>query len=151
MPRLREKSSSKTRRLTTGIQWRPLPSLPSARSARCRLRILLVRPMRYSHMQTACSNSTRIRRPPLIPRSPCSTSEKRGRNHKHALDLIFSLSLASSCLAYTERAGMLSSVRRKRLESNMSEGDGDPQYQNHLRVLLMDVITRFTEMGRAVP
>ena len=83
-----------------------------------------------------------------MPRSPCSTSEKRGRNHKHALDLIFSLSLASSCLAYTERAGMLSSARRKRLESNMTEGDGDPQYQNHLRVLLMDVIARSTEMDR---
>jgi hypothetical protein len=69
--------------------------------------------------------------------------------HKYALDLIFSLSLASSCLACTERGGDALDYAKEAVGVQHGRtDDGDPQFKNHLRVLLMDVIARFTEMGR---
>ena len=68
--------------------------------------------------------------------------------HKYALDLIFSLSLASSCLACTERCEDALEYAKQAVEvQHERKSDGDQQYDNHLRKLLMDVIFRFTEMG----
>jgi tetratricopeptide (TPR) repeat protein len=68
--------------------------------------------------------------------------------HKYALDLIFSLSLASSCLACTERSVDALEYAKQAVEvQHERKSDGDPQYTNHLRKLLMDVIFRSTEMG----
>ena len=74
---------------------------------------------------------------------------RENSTHQYALDLIFSLSLASSCLACTERAGDALEYAKEAV--GMQHGrkdDGDPQFKNHLRLLLIDVIARFTEMGR---
>ncbi|KAF8273993.1 hypothetical protein EI94DRAFT_977800 [Lactarius quietus] len=57
-----------------------LPSRPSAPSARCCPWIMLAWQMRYTFTQTACSNSIRIGRRPLMPKSPSITSKTRGRN-----------------------------------------------------------------------
>jgi hypothetical protein len=68
---------------------------------------------------------------------------------KYALDLIFSLSLASSCLACTERAEDALEYAKQAVEvQHEREGAGTTQYDNHLRKLLMDVVYRATEMGR---
>jgi tetratricopeptide (TPR) repeat protein len=68
--------------------------------------------------------------------------------HKYALDLIFSLSLASSCLACTERSADALEYAKQAVEvQHERKSDGDPKYGNHLRKLLMDVIFRSTEMG----
>ncbi|KAI9452571.1 hypothetical protein BJY52DRAFT_907300 [Lactarius psammicola] len=68
--------------------------------------------------------------------------------HKYALDLIFSLSLASSCLACTERSVDALEYAKQAVEVQRErKDDGDPQYDNHLRKLLMDVVFRSTEMG----
>ncbi len=68
--------------------------------------------------------------------------------HKYALDLIFSLSLASSCLACTERSVDALEYAKQAVEvQHERKGDGDAQYDNHLRKLLMDVVFRSTEMG----
>jgi tetratricopeptide (TPR) repeat protein len=68
--------------------------------------------------------------------------------HKYALDLIFSLSLASSCFACTERSVDALNYAKQAVETQRERmSDGDPQYGNHLRKLLMDVVYRCTEMG----
>ena len=67
---------------------------------------------------------------------------------KYALDLIFSLSLASSCLACTERSVDARMYAKQAVEvQHERKGDEDQQYRNHLRKLLMDVICRYTEIG----
>jgi len=69
--------------------------------------------------------------------------------HKYALDLIFSLSLASSCLACTERSGDALEYAKQAVEvQHERRDDGDPQYNRHLRNLLMEVVFRYTEMDR---
>ena len=73
---------------------------------------------------------------------------REGCPQKYALDLIFSLSLASSCLACTERCVAALEYAKEAVEvQHERNGDGDQQYGNHLRELLMDVIFRSTEMG----
>ncbi|KAH8990163.1 hypothetical protein EDB86DRAFT_2831257 [Lactarius hatsudake] len=68
---------------------------------------------------------------------------------KYALDLIFSLSLASSCLACTERSEDALEYAKHAVEvQHERSNDEDAQYSNHLRKLLMDVVFRSTEMGR---
>ena len=74
---------------------------------------------------------------------------REGSPHKYALDLIFSLSLASSCLACTERGeDALEYAKQAVGVQHERNDDGDPQFKMHLRVLLMDVIARSTEMDR---
>jgi hypothetical protein len=67
----------------------------------------------------------------------------------YSLDLIFSLSLASSCLARTERASDALNYAKDAVEEQRDREVGaDVQYDAHLRQLLRDVVLRFTEMGR---
>ncbi|KAH9065653.1 hypothetical protein EDB87DRAFT_870053 [Lactarius vividus] len=67
--------------------------------------------------------------------------------HKYALDLIFSLSLASSCLACTERGMHALEYAKQAVEVQHERGDdGGTHYSIHLRKLLMDVVFRSTEM-----
>jgi hypothetical protein len=67
----------------------------------------------------------------------------------YSLDLIFSLSLASSCLAGTERASDALKYARDAVEEQRDREDAeDAQYDTHLRQLLRDVVLRLTEMGR---
>ena len=67
----------------------------------------------------------------------------------YALDLIFSLSLASACLACTERDDAAFEYAKQAVEVQHGRGcAGEPQYDAHLRKLLMDVVFRATEMGR---
>jgi hypothetical protein len=67
----------------------------------------------------------------------------------YSLDLIFSLSLASSCLAGTERVSDALKYARDAVEEQRDREDGsDVQYDTHLRQLLRDVVLRLTEMGR---
>lgn len=67
----------------------------------------------------------------------------------YSLDLIFSLSLASFCLASTERASDALKYARDAVEEQRDREDGgDAQYDVHLRQLLRDVVLRLTEMGR---
>ena len=67
----------------------------------------------------------------------------------YSLDLIYSLSLASSSLARTERASDALKYARDAVEEQRDREDGaDVQYDTHLRQLLRDVVLRFTEMGR---
>ncbi|KAH9044369.1 hypothetical protein EDB85DRAFT_1908934 [Lactarius pseudohatsudake] len=69
--------------------------------------------------------------------------------HKYALDLIFSLSLASSCLACTERGrDALEYAKQAVAVQHERKDDGDAQYSNHLRKLLMDVVFRSREMDK---
>ena len=68
---------------------------------------------------------------------------------KYALDLIFSLTLASSCLACTERADdALEYAKQAVAVQYERKVNGDPQYDIHLAKLLMDVVFRYNEMGR---
>jgi hypothetical protein len=67
----------------------------------------------------------------------------------YSLDLIFSLSLASFCLARTERASDALKYAKDAVEEQREREDAaDAQYDAHLRQLLRDVVLRFTEMGR---
>ncbi|KAH9035064.1 hypothetical protein EDB84DRAFT_1485940 [Lactarius hengduanensis] len=69
--------------------------------------------------------------------------------HKYALDLIFSLSLASSCLACTERGrDALEYAKQAVAVQHERKDDGDAQYSIHLRKLLMDVVFRSTEIDK---
>ena len=69
--------------------------------------------------------------------------------HKYALDLIFSLSLASSCLACTERSEEALEYAKQAVDVQYKRrGAGEVQYDDHLRKLLMDVVFRATEMGK---
>jgi tetratricopeptide (TPR) repeat protein len=68
---------------------------------------------------------------------------------KYALDLIYSLSLASSCLAYTERGEDAFEFAKQAVEVQRGrKGLEDKQYDAHLRRLLMDVVTRSMEMDK---
>ncbi|KAH9081556.1 hypothetical protein EDB83DRAFT_2309959 [Lactarius deliciosus] len=68
---------------------------------------------------------------------------------KYALDLIFSLSLASSCLACTERSEDALAYAKHAVEvQHERKDDGDAQYSIHLRKLLMDVVFRSMEMDK---
>lgn len=72
-----------------------------------------------------------------------------GEDPKYALDLIFSLSLASSCLAYTERDEDAFEYAKQAVEvQHGRKGLEDKQYDAHLRRLLMDVVTRSMEMDK---
>ncbi|KAH9012360.1 hypothetical protein EDB85DRAFT_1029406 [Lactarius pseudohatsudake] len=67
----------------------------------------------------------------------------------YSLDLIFSLSLASSCLSSTERASDALKYAKDAVEEQRErEEAADVQYSAHLCQLLRDVVLRFTEMGR---
>jgi tetratricopeptide (TPR) repeat protein len=66
---------------------------------------------------------------------------------KHSLDLIFSLSLASSCLASVARADDALEYA-KRAVAIQRERVGAVGYDAQLRKLLTDVVLRFTEAGR---
>ena len=75
--------------------------------------------------------------------------QEAAKDPKYALDLIFSLSLASACLACTERDGAALEYAKQAVEVQRGRRDvGDPQYDAHLRKLLMDVVFRATEMDR---
>ena len=68
---------------------------------------------------------------------------------KYAFDLVVSLSLASSCLACTERAGDALEYAKQAVEvQHERQGTADGQHGIHLRKLLMDVIFRSTEMDK---
>jgi tetratricopeptide (TPR) repeat protein len=72
------------------------------------------------------------------------------KDQKYAPDLIFSLSLASSCLACTERAGDAFEYAKQAVEVQHGRKNAeDPLYGPHLRQLLMDVIYRATENDKA--
>ncbi|KAH9964229.1 hypothetical protein BC827DRAFT_1189776 [Russula dissimulans] len=75
--------------------------------------------------------------------------EAASEDPKYALDLIFSLSLASSCLACTERADYAFEYAKQAVEvhhGRKAAGVADEQYTAHLRKLLVDVFFRATEM-----
>jgi len=75
--------------------------------------------------------------------------EAASKDPKYALDLIFSLSLASACLACTEGDAAAFGYAKQAVEIQRGRrGVGDPQYDGHLRKLLMDVVFRATEMDR---
>ena len=66
----------------------------------------------------------------------------------YSLDLIFSLSLASSCLARTERASDALNYAKDAVEEQRDREDGVDVQHVHLRQLMRDVVLRLTEMGR---
>jgi len=75
--------------------------------------------------------------------------EASDKDPKYALDLIFSLSLASACLACTERDDYALEYAKRAVEVQRGRiGVGDKQYDAHLRKLLMDVVFRATEMNK---
>jgi tetratricopeptide (TPR) repeat protein len=75
--------------------------------------------------------------------------EASAEDPKYALDLIFSLSLASSCLAYTERDEDAFAYAKQAVEvQHERKGLEDKQYDARLRRLLMDVIIRSMEMDK---
>jgi tetratricopeptide (TPR) repeat protein len=75
--------------------------------------------------------------------------EASAEDPKYALDLIFSLSLASSCLAYTERDEDAFEYAKQAVEVQRGrKGLEDKQYDAHLRRLLMDVVNRAMEMDK---
>ena len=71
------------------------------------------------------------------------------KDPKYALDLIFSLSVASACLACTERDDAALEYAKQAIEFQRGRrGVGDPQYDAQLRKLLMDVVFRAVEMDK---
>ena len=75
--------------------------------------------------------------------------EASAEDPKYALDLIFSLSLASSCLAYTERDEDAFEYAKQAIDvQHGRKGLEDKQYDAHLRRLLMDVVTRSMEINK---
>jgi tetratricopeptide (TPR) repeat protein len=75
--------------------------------------------------------------------------EASAEDQKYALDLIFSLSLASSCLAYTERnEDALEYAKQAVKVQHERKGIEDKQYDAHLRRLLMEVVIRSMEMNK---
>jgi tetratricopeptide (TPR) repeat protein len=75
--------------------------------------------------------------------------EASAEDQKYALDLIFSLSLASSCLAYTERnEDALEYAKQAVAVQHGRKGVEDKQFDAHLRRLLMDVVIRSMEMNK---
>ncbi|KAI9444710.1 hypothetical protein H4582DRAFT_2179394 [Lactarius indigo] len=76
-------------------------------------------------------------------------SQREESAEKYALDLICSLSLASSCLACTEQSEDALEYAKQAVEvQHGRSNDGDEHYSNHLRQLLMDVVFRSMEMDR---
>ena len=68
---------------------------------------------------------------------------------KYTVDLIFSLSLASSCLACTERSADALEYAKQAVGVHRERQDnGIAKYDDLLRKLLTDVVYRFMEMGR---
>ncbi|KAI0003649.1 hypothetical protein BJV74DRAFT_476929 [Russula compacta] len=77
--------------------------------------------------------------------------EATSEDHVYALDLVFSLSLASSCLACTERASDALEYAKEAVEVQHGRKVAeDRHYHAHLRKLLMDVVFRATEMDRQI-
>ena len=75
--------------------------------------------------------------------------EASAEDQKYALDLINSLSLASSCLAYTERDEDAFEYAKQAVEvQHMRKGVEDKNYDAHLRWLLMNVVFRSKEMNK---
>jgi tetratricopeptide (TPR) repeat protein len=75
--------------------------------------------------------------------------EASAEDQKYALDLINSLSLASSCLAYTERNEDAFEYAKQAVEvQHMRKGVEDKNYDAHLRWLLMNVVFRSKEMNK---
>jgi tetratricopeptide (TPR) repeat protein len=75
-------------------------------------------------------------------------SDEPGKE-KYAIDLIFSLSLASSCLACTERADDAFEYAKQAVQvQHERNSTADEQYDIHLRQLLVSVVFRATEMGK---
>ena len=75
--------------------------------------------------------------------------EVSAEDQKYALDLINSLSLASSCLAYTERDEDAFEYAKQAVEvQHMRKGVEDKHYDAHLRWLLMNVVFRSKEMNK---
>jgi tetratricopeptide (TPR) repeat protein len=71
------------------------------------------------------------------------------KDPKYAIDLIFSLSLASACLACTKRCDAAFEYAKQAVEVQRERGGvGGPKYDAHLRKLLTDVVFRATEMDR---
>jgi tetratricopeptide (TPR) repeat protein len=75
--------------------------------------------------------------------------EATAEDQKYALDLINSLSLASSCLACTERDEEAFEYAKQAVEvQRMRQGVEDKHYDARLRRLLMEVISRSAEMNK---
>jgi len=75
--------------------------------------------------------------------------EASAEDPRYGLDLIFSLTLASSCLAYTERAEDAFEYAKQAVKvQHGRKGVEDKQYDARLRLLLMDVVTRSMEMDK---
>jgi hypothetical protein len=75
--------------------------------------------------------------------------EVSAEDQKYALDLIFSLSLASSCLACTERDEDAFECAKQAVEVQRGrKGAEDKKYDAHLRRELMDVVHRAMEMNK---
>ena len=75
--------------------------------------------------------------------------EATAEDQKYALDLINSLTLASSCLAYTERAEDALEYTKQAVEiQRMRKGAEDKHYDARLRRLLIQVVRRSAEMNR---
>jgi tetratricopeptide (TPR) repeat protein len=75
--------------------------------------------------------------------------EASSKDPKYALDLILSLSLASSCLACTDRADDAFEYAKQAVEVQYQrEGAEDERYEAHLRKLLMDVVFRGMEIDQ---
>ncbi|KAI0003778.1 hypothetical protein BJV74DRAFT_486607 [Russula compacta] len=71
------------------------------------------------------------------------------KDKKYALDLIFSLSLASACLACTDRADDAFEYAKEAVEVQHGRmGVEDGKYVAHLQKLLMDVVYRAIEMEK---
>ncbi|KAI0294967.1 hypothetical protein BC826DRAFT_1009709, partial [Russula brevipes] len=70
-------------------------------------------------------------------------------DRKYSLNLIFSLSLASFCLARTERADDAFEYAKRTVGvQHGRKGAKDAKFEAHLRKLLMDGIVRATEIGK---
>ncbi|KAH9960762.1 hypothetical protein BGW80DRAFT_923370 [Lactifluus volemus] len=73
-------------------------------------------------------------------------SDELGKE-KYGADLIFSLSLASACLACTERANDAFAYAKQAVEVQHKR-TGTTNYKAHLGKLLLDVVFRATEMNK---
>ncbi|KAH9964230.1 hypothetical protein BC827DRAFT_59967 [Russula dissimulans] len=77
--------------------------------------------------------------------------EALSKDPKYALDLMASLSLASSCLACTERANDAFEYAKQAVEvlhERKAAGAEDKQHDARLRKLLMDVLVRAGDVGK---
>jgi hypothetical protein len=75
--------------------------------------------------------------------------EASDEDPKYADDLIASLSLASSCLAYTERGSDAFEYAKQAVQvQHERKGEKDEQHNDTLRTLLMAVLTRAAEIDK---